>query len=65
MDGVPYDGDFLSIMYEMVWASLIHNVREEVFGDLVFILPIEGNSIAAQDQKILYNYHKWRGDSVG
>ena len=47
--------------FEMVWASMIHNVGQEIFGGLVFILPLEGNIIAAQDQKRIYTYHKWRG----
>ena len=49
-DGIPYDDDFLSITYGMVWASLIHSVGGEVFRDLVFIFPLEGNIIATQDQ---------------
>ena len=43
---------------------MIHNVGE-IFGDLVFFLPLEGNIIAAQDQKILYIYHKWREGECG
>ena len=61
IDGMPYGDDFLSITYGMVWASMIHNVGEVIFGGLVFIFPLEGNIIAAQDQHILYTYHKWRG----
>ena len=61
MDGMPYGGDFLSIMYEMVWASLIHSAGRATLGGLVPFLPIEGNNIAAQDQKILYTHLKWRG----
>ena len=61
IDGMPYSDDFLSITYGMIWASLIHSVGEEIFGDLVFISPLEGNIIPAQDQHILYTYHKWRG----
>ena len=49
-DDIPYGDDFPSITYGMVWASLIHNVGNEIFIDLVFILPLEGNIIAAQDQ---------------
>ena len=60
MNGMPYDGEFLSIMYEMVWASLIHSAGRRTFGGLPSFLPLEGNSIAAQDQKILYTHLKWR-----
>ena len=65
MYGVPYDGDFLSIMYEMVWASLMQNARKGTFGGIVSFFPLEGNIMAAQDQKILYNYLKWRGRQRG
>ena len=51
MDGIPYGDDFLPITYGMVWASMIHNVGEEILGDLVFNLPLEGNIIATQDWK--------------
>ena len=47
IDGMPYGDDFLSITYGMIWASLIHSVGEEIFGDLVFILPLGGNCISA------------------
>ena len=46
-DEMPYGDDFPSITYGMVWANLIHNVGEETFRDLVFILPLEGNIIVA------------------
>ena len=49
IDGMPYGDDFLSITYGMIWASLIHNVGEEIFGGLVTLLPLEGNFIASQD----------------
>ena len=65
IDWMSYDDQVLFIIYGMVWASLIHNVGEEIFGGIVFILPLEGNIIAAQDQQILYNYHKWRGGQCG
>ena len=65
MYGIPYGGDFLSIMYGMVWAILIHNARKGIFGGLVSFLPLEGNIIAAQDQKIIYTYLKWRGGKCG
>ena len=53
IDGMPYGDDFLSITYGMIWASLIHSVGEEIFGDLVFILPLEGNYFVAQDHHLL------------
>ena len=65
IDWMPYDGDLQLITYEMVWASMIHNVGEKVLEDLVFFLPLEGNIIAAQDQHILYTYPKWRGGQHG
>ena len=49
----------------MVWASLICSIGGEIFGDLVPILPLEGNLIATQDQPTLYTYHKWRGGQLG
>ena len=49
MDGVKYDGDFLSILYEMVWASLIHSAGKGTFRGLVSFLPLEGNIVVAQD----------------
>ena len=58
IDGIPYGDDFISITYGMIWAILIHSVGEEIFGDLVFILPLKGNSIAAKDKHILCTYHK-------
>ena len=65
IDGMPYGDDFLSITYGMIWASLIHSVGQEIFGDLVFIFPLEGKIIATQDQHILYTYHKWRRRQCG
>jgi len=62
---IPYDDVFQLITYEMIWASLIYNIGGEIFGDLVFILPLEGNIIAAQDQKIIHTYQKWRGGHRG
>ena len=55
----------LYMMYEMVWASLIHNAGKGTFGGLVSFLPLEGNIIAAQDQQIIYAYLKWRGKQCG
>ena len=60
MNMMPYDDDFQLITYEMIWASLIHNVGGEAFGGLVFILPLEGNFIAAQVKISLHTYHEWR-----
>ena len=65
IDWIPYDDQVLFIIYGMVWASLIHNVGGQIFGGLVFILPLEGNIIAAQDQQIIYTCHKWRGGQRG
>ena len=48
-DEMPYGDDFLSITYGMVWAILIHNDGEDIFRYLVFIFPLEGNIIEAQD----------------
>ena len=61
MEGMPYGSDFLSIIYEMVWASLIHSAWRGTFGGLASFLPFEGNSIATKDHKILYTHLKWRG----
>ena len=44
---IPYDDDFQLITYEMIWASWIYNAKGEILGDLNFILPLEGNTIAA------------------
>ena len=65
MDGVPHDGDFLPLIYEMGWASLTHSAGRETFGGLASFLPLEGNIMAAQDQKNLYTYLKWRGRQCG
>ena len=53
MDGMPYGGNFLSIMYEMVWASLMHNAGRGTFRGLASFFPFEGNIMVTQDQKIL------------
>ena len=50
MEDIPYHDDFQLIIYEDIWASMICNIGGEIFGDLVLILPIEDNLIAAQDQ---------------
>ena len=65
MDRMPYGGDLLSIMYHMVWDNLIHSVGRGTFGGLASFLPFEGNSVATQDQKILYTHLKWRGRQCG
>ena len=44
---------------------MICSIGGEVLGDLVLILPLEGNYFAAQDQNFLYTYHKWRGGQHG
>ena len=60
---IPRDEDYelLSITYEMIWATLICNIGEEIFGDLDLILPLEGNTIAGQDQLSHYTFHEWSG----
>lgn len=60
IDWIPYDDDFQLITYEMIWASLIYSVGGKILGDPDFILPLEGNTIAAQVQRSLHTYHKWR-----
>ena len=65
IDWIPYGDDFLSVTYGIIWAILIHSVGEEIFGDLVFILPLEGNFFTTQDQHIIYTYHKWGGRQCG
>ena len=57
---IPYDDEFQLITYEMIWTSMIHSVGGEIFGGLIFILPLEGNYFAAQDQHTLFTYPKWR-----
>ena len=54
-DEVPF------ILDGMVWASMIHDMGDRIFGDLLFFLPLEGNMFAAQDQYVLYTFHEWRG----
>ena len=53
IQGMPYDGDFQLITYEMIWDSMFHNVGGEILRVLIFILPLEGNIITAQDQHTL------------
>ena len=62
---MPYGDHVLFIIYGIVWAIMIHNVGEEIFGGIVFFLPLEGNIIVSQYQQILYTYHKWRGRQHG
>ena len=50
IEGMPYGDDFISITYGMICAIFIYSIGEEIFGDLFFILPLEGNYLAAQDQ---------------
>ena len=57
---ILYDDHVLFIMDETFWASLFFNVGGEILGGLFFILPLEGNNFATQDQCILCNYHEWR-----
>ena len=64
-DWMPYDDDFQLITYEMIWASLICSVGGEILGDLDFILPLEGNLIAAQVKVSLHTYHEWRRGQHG
>ena len=45
---MPYVDEFQLFTYQMIWASLICSIGGEVLGDLDFILPLEGNTIAAQ-----------------
>ena len=45
----------------MIWVNMIHNVGGKIFGGIRSFLPLEGNTIAAQNKKTLYTYHKWRG----
>ena len=50
IEGMPYGDDFISITYGMICAIFIYSIGEEIFGDLFFILPLEGNYFVAQDQ---------------
>ena len=59
--GTLYDDLVLFIMNGLFWASTFSTVGGEFFGGFLFTLPFEGNTFAAQDQHILYTYHKWRG----
>ena len=62
---IPYDDEFQLITYEMIWANLICSIGGEVLGDLDFILPLEGNIIAARVQLALRIYHEWRRGQHG
>ena len=64
-DWMPYGDYYQLITYEMILDNMFHNAGEEIFGGLVFNLPLEGNFIATQDQHILYTYPKWRGGQRG
>ena len=65
IDWMPYDGDFQLITYEIIWANMFHNVGGEILGGLNFILPLEGNIIAAQVHISLHTYCKWRRGQRG
>ena len=62
---IPYDDDFQLITYEMIWANLIYKVGGEILGDLDFIFPLEGNTIAAKVQLSLHIYHKCKRGQRG
>ena len=62
---IPYDDDFQIIIYGETWAIMIYSARGDIFRYLVFILSLEGNYFAAQDQPTLYTYHKWRDGQRG
>ena len=62
---MSYDDHVLFIMDEMFWVNLFFNDGEEILGGLFLILPLQGNSMAAQDQHILYTYHEWREGQCG
>ena len=48
-DGMPYDDALLSITCGMFWANWFYSVGGRIFTDLIFMLPLEGNIISAQD----------------
>ena len=60
-----YDDHVLFIMDEIFWAILFFDVGRGIFGGLFFTFPHEGNNFAAQDQHIIYTYHKWREGQHG
>ena len=62
---MPYGDEVPFILYGMVWANMLHDNRERIFGDPVFFLPLEGNLITTQDQQLLYTYHKLREGQRG
>ena len=60
MDEMPYDDDFQLNIYGDIWASMICSIEGEILGDIVLILSLEGNLIAAQNQQTLNTYLKSR-----
>ena len=48
-DGIPYDDTLLSITYETFWVDWFYNVGGRIFADLIFMVPLEGNILVAQD----------------
>ena len=62
---MPNGDDVPFTLNGMIWSSMIHDMGERIFGDLIFFLPLEGNLIAAQYQHMLYTYLKWRGRQRG
>ena len=59
-DGVPHGDTLLSITYETFWADWFYSIGGRIFGDLILMIPLEGNVLAAQDHFSLYTYLKWR-----
>ena len=57
---MPYGDDVPFILYGMDWASIIHDYMESIFADLDFLFPLKEKIIVAQDQNLIYTYHKWR-----
>lgn len=51
---MPNDDDVPFLLDGMIWASLIHDIGERVFGDLFPSFPLEGNLIVATNQHVLY-----------
>ena len=50
-DGMPYDDALLSITCGIFWANWFYSFGGRIFRDLIFMFPLEGNIIAAQDQQ--------------
>ena len=64
-DWMPHDDTLLSITYETFWANWFYSAGGRIFADLIFMMPLEGNVLVAQDQFSLYTYLKWRGKQRG